>query len=236
MTMWRRSAHLSLLLVAALGLILAAGCSPAQDKPFDRTLSVTGTGSAQVPPDLAVASIGVHVQDPDAGRAVEESNTRSNAVIAAIRGLGVEEKDIQTTNFSIFAQEQFERDGTPTGKFVYVTDNTVTVTVRELGKLGEVLDGAIQAGANSIFGVSYTVEDQTAALAEARGEALADAKARAEQLASGSGITLGKVLSASESSYGGPILRQAADFGGGVPVSAGNLTVQVQVYVTYEIK
>ncbi|MBI4770355.1 MAG: SIMPL domain-containing protein [Chloroflexi bacterium] len=230
----------SLLLLAALALALAAGCAPAGDRPFDHTLNVTGEGSAQVPPDLAVASIGVHVQKAEAGAAVEENNRRSNAVAAAIKGLGVADADLQTLNFSIFARDQYDRDGSPTGEVLYVTDNTVTVTVRDLSKLGAVLDAAVQAGANSIFGVSYAVEDQSAAAAQAREKALADARARAEQLAAGAGVTLGRVLNAGESLMGGPVYSpftggKAADYSG-VPTAAGNLSVQVQVYVTYEIK
>jgi len=235
-----RSIPLTVLAVlAALALALAAGCSVSTGQPFDHTLSVTGNGTSRVPPDLAVASIGVRVQDQDAGAAVGENSTKSNAVISAIKTLGIEDKDIQTTNFSIVAQEQFDREGNPTGEVIYITDNTVTVTVRDLSRLGDVLDQAVQAGANSIFGVYYSVEDQSAALAEAREKALADAKARADQLAEGSGVILGRVLSVSESTYGSPVFssfeRQAADLSG-VPVSGGNLNVEIQVYVTYEIK
>ncbi len=214
-----------------------------QPKP---SLSVTGEGWADVRPDLATAQIGVQTRDTDAGEAVSANNQKAQAVIEAIQALGIAEADILTSQFSVYGQEEFDKEtGEPSGRVTYIVDNTVSVTIRDLSQVGPVLDAALGAGANTIQNLSFTVEDRTAALAEARDKALADAKARAEQIAQGAGIELGDVLNLSESEFGGPIPLPEAirGLGGGeaaalpsVPVSSGTFRVQLQVYVTYGIK
>jgi len=215
-----------------------------QPKP---SISVTGEGWADVRPDLAAAQIGVQTRDQDAGRAVEANNQKAQAVIEAIRALGIAEADILTSQFSVYGQEGFDKEtGEPSGAVTYIVDNTVSVTIRDLSQVGPVLDAALGAGANTVQNLSFTVEDQTAALREARDKALADAKARAEQIAQGAGIELGSLLNLSESQFGGPIplaeAVRAEGLGGRLaavalaPVSSGTFRVQLQVYVTYEIK
>lgn len=236
----------TLLLLATLVLTLTAGCRFVIDTAgTDRTINVQGQGSATITPDLAMASIGVQTRGQDAGLAVQQNNQVAQAITDALQALGIEAKDIQTSNFSIISQEQFDEIGRPTGEVTYIVDNTVTVTVRDLSKVGPVLDAAVQAGANSIYGVTFMAEDDSAALAEARDKAMTDARARGEQLAQGAAATLGNVVTVSESIYGGPVFAAAElarGYGGGAgpvpaaPVSPGSLRVEVQVNVTYELK
>ena len=236
----------SILLAALIGLLTLSACATpaagggAVEQPH--TISVTGNGIAYGKPDIAIAQIGVQTRDENPGRAVSENTEKMNAVIAALKELGVEEKDIQTSNFSVYAQQNYDTNGVPTD-YTYVADNTVSVTIRNLSKVGDALGRAVAAGANSIYGVSFTVSDQSALEAEARDKAMADAKARAEQLAAAAGVTLEKPMNISEYSYGpAPVaadVRAFAEASGGagpVPVSTGQIQVNLQVSVTYIIK
>ena len=236
----------SILLAALIGLLTLSACAtPAAgggsvEQPH--TISVTGNGIAYGKPDIAIAQIGVQTRDENPGRAVSENTEKMNAVIAALKELGVEEKDIQTSNFSVYAQQNYDNNGAPTD-YTYVADNTVSVTIRNLSKVGDALGKAVAAGANSIYGVSFGVSDQSALEAEARDKAMADAKARAEQLAAAAGVTLDQPLNISEYSYGPApyaydVRAEAAVGGGGapVPVSTGQIQVNLQVSVTYIIK
>ncbi len=240
----------TVIMVALLGLLTLSACgAPAaasgtsQEQPH--TISVTGNGVAYGKPDIATAQIGVQSRNADPAQAVDDANTKMNAIVTALKGLGIDEKDIQTTNFSVSAQQDVDPE---TGKvkdtFTYVVDNTVSVTVRDLSKVGDVLGKAVGAGANSIYGVNFSVSDQSALEAAARDKAMADAKARAEQLAKAAGVTLDKPMTISEYSSG-PI-PYTADYksapalgvggGGPVPVSTGQIQVNLQVSVIYIIK
>ena len=235
----------SLLLLAVIGLFTLAACAGPAGTTSEQThtISVTGNGIAYGKPDTAVASIGVQTRNPDPGKAVTENTEKMNSIIAALKNLGIEEKDIQTANFSVYANQNYDpQTGQPT-TIEYVADNTVSVIIRDLNKVGEALGKAVDAGANSIYGVSFTVSDQSKLESEAREKAMADAKARAEQLAKSAGVTLDAPMSISEYTSG-PVPYydvRAADvgLGGGaatVPVQGGQISVTLQVNVTYIIK
>jgi uncharacterized protein YggE len=247
--MLRKTPFITVLLVAALGVLALSGCaSPAVAQPTSETphtISVTGNGVAYGTPDLATVQIGVQSRSPDAGQAVDENTGRMNALVAALKGLGLEEKDIQTTNFSVYPQQDYDpQTGQPTGKVTYIVDNTVSLTVRDLNQVGEVLGQATGAGANNIYGISFGVSDPAKLEADARAKAMADAKARAEQLAQAAGVTLDTPMTISEYLSGGPIpyavdnvaLADGRGSAAPVPVSAGQLQVNMQVNVTYIIK
>ena len=127
---------LFLIAILVLGTVLTA-CGPAsiavQTQPPQRTITVTGTGKVTLTPDIAYISIGVHTENVSAKDAVSGNSTQAQAVIAAIKGFGVADKDIQTTDFSINPQQQTDANGKVTG-VLYVVDNTVYVTVRDLTK------------------------------------------------------------------------------------------------------
>lgn len=231
------------ILIAALAALALTACSvtaPAAEQPH--TINVTGYGAAYGAPDIATAQIGVETRNADPARAVSANTEKMNAVIAAIKKLGVEDKDIQTTNFSVYAQQNYDANSQPTD-ITYVVTNTVSVTVRDLNKVGEMLGKATAAGANSVNGVSFSVSEAAALESEARGNAMADAKARAGQLADAAGVALDKPLSISEYTsmpvyYDGGKQLLSLEAGGGapVPISTGQYQVTVQVSVTYLIK
>lgn len=231
--------------VLAFTLILSA-CGPTTinqaAQPVTRTLNVNGVGSIDLTPDIAYIYIGVHDEAATASEAVDSNKTQTTAVINAIKKAGVDAKDIRTTNFSIYPSQQYGPDGTVTGT-IYMVDNSVYITVRNLDVLGNLLDAAITAGANSVNSIQFDVADKTAAVKEARAKAVADAKSQAQEMADAAGITLGDIqnLSFYENSPM-PMLSGKGGGGGGmtadvaVPIQPGQLTISVNVSITYSIK
>ena len=207
-----------------------------------RTITVSGTGTAFLTPDIAHIYIGVHTENKDAAQAVASNNTQTQKVVDAIKSFNVASKDIQTTNFSIYPQQQFDNTGKSQG-ITYVVDNTVYVTLRDLTKIGDLLNAAVSAGANSINGIQFDVTDKTAALSEARKAAMANAQAQAEELAKAANVTLGAVQDINASTSSSPIPMYGLGAGvkaaapeASVPVSSGQLDVTVNVNVVYAIK
>ncbi|MEW6287119.1 MAG: SIMPL domain-containing protein [Chloroflexota bacterium] len=231
--------------VALLALVVSA-CGPAAvsqaSQPPLRTISVAGAGTAYLVPDIAYIYVGVHTEKPSASDAVSENNAQTQKVIQALRDFGIDAKDIRTTNFSIYPFDKYDPvTGTSTGEKYYAVDNTVYVTVRDLGKLGELLDTVIAAGANTVNSVQFDVADKDAALKQARADAVKDAEAKAQELADAAGVSLGELqnISFQDSVYypvvdgrGGGAASEAA----AVPIQPGQLTFTVTVNVTYEIK
>ncbi len=237
----------SILLIAALlsgcaGAAFAQTATQAAETNPPRTLNVSGSGKAYLTPDIAYINIGVRTEGAEASKAVSENSVLSQKVIDALKELGVEAKDIQTTNFSIFPQQKYDVEGKPTGEISYVVENTVYVTVRNLENIGKLLDAAVTSGANQIYGIQFDVADKTAALSEARKGAVENAKIIAEELAGAAGVTLGEVQTISMSAGGTPI--PVYDNRGGmmaaeaanVPVSAGQMILTVDVNIVYSIR
>jgi uncharacterized protein YggE len=244
--MYRKIKFQPVVLAALAGCIVLSACAgptsiASTEQPH--TIVVNGSGMAYGKPDTAIVQLGVETRDADPAKAVSVNTDKMSAIISEMKKLGIADKDIQTSNFSVYAQQNYDSSGKPT-EYTYVADNMVGITVRDLSKVGDALGKAVAAGANSINGVSFTVSDQTALEAEARDKAMADAKARAEQLAKAAGVTLDKPMQISES-FNNPIPYavnvRAADSAGvaaqnPVPVQAGQIQVNLQVSVTYIIK
>jgi uncharacterized protein YggE len=225
--------------VLLASLVLAAcGALPGSQQ---RSLSVTGTGSVNVVPDVVTVSLGVQTVSSNIAQAVADNNRRAGQVQQAAREAGVADADIQTVYFYVTPQQQYDTSGNPTGIVTYWVDNTINVTLRQTDKLGELLQAAIDAGANSVQSVSFSVDDPSQAEDQARQEAMDDARGRAEMLATAAGATLGEPISISTNVYlPGPTasyrMDTAAGVGGGVPVTVGTTEVQVQVSVVYELR
>jgi uncharacterized protein YggE len=208
-----------------------------------RVITVVGQGSARVAPDIAQVSVGADTVADTVSDAVKESNSRMDAILSALKALGIAEKDIQTQNYSISVEQVSVAPGLEgsgaAAKPRYRVTNMVNVTIRELGKVGNVLDAVVEAGANNIWGVSFSVDDTKAALTEARGKAVADAQARARELAGLSGVELGSIVSVSEvvgsNSY--PVaVERAFGMGADASVSVGEVEVSYQVQVVYSLE
>ena len=230
-----------------LGAIVLSACGPAAIVPASNetphTLNITGVGQVSLTPDIAYIYLGVHTEMSSASEAVAENNAQTEKVIAALKKMGVEAKDIRTTNFSIWPSQNYGPDGTPLD-IKYVVDNTVYVTVRDLEKLGDLLDSVISAGANTVNSIQFDVADKTAAMKEARDAAVKNAQEQAQELAVAAGVKLGDITNISfydTAPY--PVYGAYGKGGGGgaadaiaVPIQPGEMTIVVSVSMTYEIK
>jgi uncharacterized protein YggE len=206
------------------------------------TVSVSGHGEVNVPPDTASVNIGVDIIKPTLDEAQSQATEQANAVITALKDAGIDPADIQTSYYSVNILRDYSENADPTQITGFEVTNQLQVTVRDTDKLGEILDSAVQAGANSIYGVNFLVSDQTAAASQARVKAVDDARAKAEELAAATGLTLGPVVAISEGAP--PVIGPVYGRGGGgaamaaapVPVQPGSTTVAVDVMMTYELR
>lgn len=210
-----------------------------------RYITVVGEGVVSIKPDIAKTTIGVETIKPTVKEASDENREVIAKVLEALVTAGVAEKDMQTAGFNIYTEQVFPADSGPQGEptYRYHVTNQVQVTIRDIDKVGDVLDAAIEAGANSTYGVEFQLDDQEAARSEARALAVENAKAKAAELAELNNVTVGQVLSVSEvignsPFYAGPVAQSAYGLGGGggTPISAGELKLTMQVQVTYTLE
>jgi uncharacterized protein YggE len=235
---------ISILAILITGLFVGSGnTANAQTLPESqpRTLSVSGSGKSYLTPDLAYISIGVHTEDKDAAKAVAANNVQSEKVSKALMAFDIAAKDIQTTNFSIYPQQQYDPNGKLQG-MLYVVDNSVYVTLRDLDKIGELLNTVVKAGANSINGIQFDASDRTKALSEARKDAVENAKEIAIETAELAGVKLGKLQNINVyTGYSSSVFDGKGGGGGAMiaveaPVSPGQLVLTVEVNLTYIIE
>ncbi len=205
-----------------------------------RTISVNGHSVVYVVPDIAYINIGVHSDGDTVTEALNGNNSQAQAIANTLSEFGIDPKDIQTTAFNVYPNQEYNSEGQVVRKFFSV-DNTVYVKVRELDKLGQILDAVVRAGANQINGISFDVENRTEAEAQARTAAIADARMKAEELAAAAGVTLGELQTASVYNSGGAIPVYEGKGGymsadASVPMSAGQMQVTADASLTYIIK
>ena len=231
-------------LLAAAFLGPSVGTARAQgdsDEPT-RSISVSGVGRVETTPDVADVQLGVTVQARTAKAASREAARSMDSVVTALLEAGIDEKDVQTTQLSLYPVYDWD-DSPPTIEGWEATNN-VTVTVRDVTAVGDIVDTVVEAGATNVNGISFRVEDATEALATARTAAVADAQAKAEQLADAAGVTIIGVITISESGGQAPppiYVEQAALSGAGgagapTPVLPGEVETAVNVYIQYEIE
>jgi len=219
-------------------LVLVTGLTPTFGQTAPRTLTMNGQGEVRAVPDSVTLSAGVTSQAPSAAAALAANSTRMQSVFAALKKLGVADKDMQTSNFSISPQMS-DASNQPAHVTGYQVNNEVTVRLDDVNKLGAVLDALVVAGANRMNGVDFAIKATAPLLTEARGRAVVDAKSKAETYAQAAGVSLGQILSISESENSGPrpvydpmpMLRAAK----AVPVAGGEESVNAQVSIVWEI-
>jgi uncharacterized protein len=234
----RKKMSLILVSVMIFGLLTACASQPAGDESV-RSMNVSGTGRVTVVPDIATINIGVRTEADEVTDALSGNTAQANAISEVLQDLGVEEKDIQTSNFNVYPSERYDpMTGQSEGKY-FVVENTVNVNVRDLSTLGEVLSAVVNAGANNIYGINFDVDNREEAIAEARDLAIQDAKAKAEAIAEEAGVSLGDLISISVYSAGSPVAYYDSKGGAyaeaSVPISAGTLTITMECSLTYEI-
>jgi uncharacterized protein YggE len=201
------------------------------------TISVTGEATVSVPPDLAQIDGGVTSEAKTAREASEANNAAMGKVLQALKVAGIEEKDVQTSRLSLQPQSAPNRTGPPAISG-YRASNRVTIRVRDVAKVANVIDTLVGAGANEIGGINFVVSQASKLLDEARERAVADARRKAEIYAKAAGVTLGAPLSISEESNSAPVpyRRMAAGMAVSAPVAQGEETLAVTVSVSWAIK
>ncbi|MBX3201624.1 MAG: SIMPL domain-containing protein [Labilithrix sp.] len=257
-----------LVALAAFGSF-GAGCAPttyqaAQPDAHTNVVVVVGKGEVSRKPDIARTTMGISVTAPTVAEASRLANQQMASLIAAIKKEGIADKDVQTANYSInferleppqvFAPPVVAPPGKPGAAAPapapiapparagqYRISNTVRVTVRDIDKAGKLLDAAVAAGANEVWGISFEIDKPEALEAEARDKAAADARTRAEALARTHGRTLGDVVSVSESVSGGgrpmPQMAKSAEMASfDTPVVPGEIAVSAQLEVVYRLE
>ena len=203
-------------------------------------ISVTGEAHISVPPDLAQIGAGVTSEGKTAREASDANNAAMGKVLLALKGAGIDEKDYQTSRLSLQPQYSSAKSGAPAGIVGYRASNRVTVRLHDLTKTAGVIDSLVSAGANEIGGISFMVSQSSKLLDDAREQAIADARRKAEIYAKAAGVTLGTPISISEEGAAQPLFRTkvAAPMAAAaaVPIAQGEETLSVTVGVVWAIK
>ncbi len=231
-----------ILTVLVLAPFTACAAEPSSGTGAERTLAVNGTGAAAAVPDVAVVSLGVQTFAKTAAAAMAENNAQAQALIDALRAMGVGERDLQTQSINLYARndQRRERNNDEPAQILlgYQANNVVVAKARDLERAGAVIDAAIKAGANRIDGIRFEISDSTGALALAREAAWANAEAKARQLAKLAGAELGEVLKVESYEHQqGPVRQyEVARFADSAPVQPGEQQLSVQVNVVWRLK
>lgn len=211
-------------------------------KPASGELAVVGEGKVDIVPDTASVDLGIIIND---AKTVDDASTKintvNNAIVASLAALGIDNKDIKTSNYSINPTYDYSRggSGTITG---YTGNTTVTVKVRDTSKLPQAIEAATKAGANQVMGTNYTIDKPESYREQARQKAIDNAKEQAQKLANQLGIRLGKVVNIVESTSGAPIpmyMEKAIGMGAGgnAPIAdlqPGTQTISSTVTLYFE--
>lgn len=234
-------------------LTLAALATPAafaDDKKYTSTINISGVGEVTAAPDMAIVTSGV-VTDGETARDALTANTEAmTALVNVLKEAGVEDKDIQTSGFSVHPNyvhtDKRDENGyqLPPKISGYRVSNNVTVRIKDLDNVGAVLDSAVTVGANTINGISFAVSDTKELLQEARKRAMENAMATAKIYTDTAGVELGNVMNISENQHYSPApmmksrgaMMAMAESDMAVPVEAGEMNYSVTVNVQWEIE
>lgn len=216
---------------AASGLLAAPALGQPRVPP---AISVTGEGSIAAPPDRAQLDAGVASDGKTAREASSANNAAMAKVLQALKGAGIPDKDVQTSNLSLQPQYAPHRNG-PAPIVGYRASNRVTVKLHDVGKVADIIDTLVKAGANDIGNVGFSVSQASKLLDEAREKALAGARRKAEIYAKAAGVTLGAPLSIAEGGRPTPIFRSGM-MATSTPIAQGEETLSVTVAVSWAIK
>jgi len=243
-----------LLLTVGLALVLAvvgfSGCSAGSTVLEGINLAsqqagiwVTGQGKAVVVPDIATLRLGVEAQEDSVAEAQTRAAEAMQQVLDALADSGVAEKDIQTQYFSISPVTKWDREAEEEDVTGYRVSSLVTVKIRDIEKTGAIIDAVAEAGGDltRVDSISFSIDDPSDYLAEARKEAMADAGAKAEQLARLAGVSLGKPTYISEGAQSLPVYTRGIAYEEAVsavdtPISPGELELSLTVQVAYAIR
>ena len=230
-----------LTILLALSLVVFYACDGTENITLSpepqNQMHVVGSATIKKAPDMAVSQIGVQTINKELDPAINENNSKAAAIIEALKQMGIADKDIQTTSFNIYPQRDYANNK-PNEIIGYQVDNMLSVNFRDLTKIGTGLQRAINAGANNIYGISFTFADPISLQDEARIEAIKDATKKAKSIADAAGIKLGKIVSINEISSSSPIISRdysKAEAAAAVPIQSGEIGLTVQVQIVYSL-
>ena len=230
------------LLSIAAALVLAGAVEAQTVTPEipPRQVTVTGQGTVEARPDMATLSLGVVTEGATAGEALAANNTAMAAVMARLEEVGIAPRDMQTSLLNLQPRWTEPRDGQTRPEIDgYIASNALTVRVRELPALGDVISAAVADGANSFDGLSFGLEEPQPVEDEARREAVAEAERKARLFAEAAGVALGPVRSIVEATeFRGPLMMEQAAFArdASVPIAPGEISLQATVTMSWELE
>ncbi len=236
----RKTAAFKAAVAMAFLAAIPASLADAEEKAMQRTITVSATGTAEAAPDQARITSGVSTEAPSAREALSGNSDTMARIIAALKDKGIDAKDIQTLAFNVEPVLDYSKDGQPPKVRGYRVSNQVVVLVRDLAKLGTVLDDVVTAGANQIQGLEFVVSKADALKDAARTEAVANALRRAKLLAGAAGAEVGEVIEiAEEVASSGPrpyATARLAKAEMAAPIEAGTSTLEARVTITWALK
>ncbi len=217
------------------------------NQPYARTITVSGEGKISAKPDIANISLSVVSKGATVKQVTTDNNTKMNQVLAAVKGLGMDPKDITTSQYSLYPEYDYSTYGrTGTNKIIgYNLTQEITLKVRDLTKVDDILDGGIKAGANQVGALSFDIDDTGPVKKEARKMAFDKAKEKAQEMASQAGVSLGRVVTFTEEApaypmpyYNFAMEAKSADMATAPApqVEPGSKELTMNVSVTYEIE
>lgn len=240
-------------LVLVVGIVGLTGCQPPGStvpsqisglalSNQQQGIHVSGSGKVAATPDIATLRLGIEAQKATVAEAQEQAAGAMDRVMTSLTGNGVAKKDIQTRFFNITKVARFDQKEQREVVLGYRVTNIVSARLRDISKAGSIIDAVAVAGGDltRIDSISFSVEDPTKFRDQARELAMADAKAKAKQLADLAGVILGKATFISESSFAppipSPVAFERAAVAATTPISPGETEITTTVQVTFEIK
>ena len=231
---------LSVVVTLAAVCVIAYNVSESLSQSTHQQLTVTGEGKAYAKPDIASVNVALKTEGKNSGDVVNENNTKMNNIIKAIKALGIEAKDIQTSSYNLTPQYNWtEKQGRVfTG---YELDQQITVTIRDFGKISDVLDKATSNGANTIGELVFSIENPEKAKSEARDKAIAQAKQKAQEMAKAAGMSI-KLINITEGYSPSPVMYNAMKLEASAPsvgaapdIQTGQQEIDVTINLTYQV-
>lgn len=198
-------------------------------------ITVTGTGTTYGEPDMAIVDLGVDSVDTDITVASAKTDEVAKALLETFTTLGIDRKDVRTSYFNTFRETPYGTDGAP-GEAVYHVQNIMSVTVRDISKVGQLVTDSITAGANVVNNIQFTLSNSSELEGEARNLAMQNASSKAQELAELAKVELGDIVMITDSSYNVPVpMPYAREVASPASVATGQLGVTATITVRFEI-
>ncbi len=220
--------------VLTTAMVLALGSAPVVAEQA-RTIELIGEASTQAPPDTAFVTFGVTTEAETAAAALAANSAAMRQALDLVKAEGIASRDVQTTGLTLAPRYRSGQNDVERKIIGYSATNAATIRVRDLAKLGNILDKVVTAGANQIRGIDFDIADRARLLDELRRQAVANARAKAALYATAAGVRLGSLASLSEEGTPSPQPLRRAMAAAAVPVEAGELTLTMRVRLVWNL-